>query len=130
MLDSNDYYLKEYYKEQEQLEHNFYMRLPEIREEIVQLASDIMNGYADRDCYHWAYSCYYDNDSGEYDSYMLDVLYDWYHDHSSEDDTIMLRTLAQCALEASVDIKYNLRLEDILDDGYKLSVLIDDVLEG
>jgi|GEM_PF-6044122 len=126
--DSNSYYLSEYYKEQEESENRFLLSLPEVRSACVDLAKNIMNGYADSDSYHWAYGPYFDSDTGEYDSELLAVLEDWYQDDLDPLDEPLLRVYAVDALQAAVDILYNMSIDDVLEDGYSFSSLLNDVI--
>lgn len=127
--DSNSQCLNEHYREQEAAESRFLLSLPEVRSACVDLAKNIMNGYADSDSYHWAYSPYFDSDVGEYDLQLLTILEDWYQDDLDPMDEPQLRTYAIDALQAAVGILYNLDIDDILEDGYSFNALLNEVIE-
>lgn len=129
MLCENTYELAQYERQQDILEREWVISLPEKRSACIDLAIDIMLDRADDDVFYRAFEPWYDNINDEYSPEILDTLTLWQDGEYSDEDWLLLSEIAIAVLEAAVEILYNTTIEDILSDGYPLSYLLKDILK-
>lgn len=126
----NDYYLENYYREQEESERKWHEHLPEKYEDIIHLAQQIMSGECSDDDFHLAFTKYYCEEEGEYFPYVLAILRDYAEGNDfTDEDEVVLHSLAKDALEAACEIEMDCELYYVALEGrWSIKNMVKEVL--
>jgi hypothetical protein len=131
IYDSVDVDLNNYYAQQEQREEDFMSNLDDIRENIISYSVDLILGNTSIDEFNYCFNEWLEG----FDNWENEYLYD----NSFSDCITALRLgydrfvpLVGDVLDAAIEFaceKENTCIEDILQDGYSLKRLYQDILE-
>lgn len=127
-LDENSYYLFENELLQDRLEQEHLLNLPEKRYNAVELAREILEGDTTEEYFYRAFEQFYDGDTDEYDSELLLVIESWWQGELEEGDEDLIHYYAKLALECAVEVLWNEDVDYILEDGYSINKLIEEIL--
>ena len=109
--------LLNYEFQQDQLERDYYLSLPEKKDEIEYLANEILNLTAEEDIIEQAFGQYWEEDKSDYNEYILSTLDLWYENDLDEEDLDVINSLALLALETACEVLEGEPLYNLASDG-------------
>lgn len=132
MIDSNSYFLDEYHSNQDSLEHQWVVSLPEVRENVCEYAIKLLRGLCDESEFEYTFIQYIkDTDDYGYVEYadkFNQVLDDWQTDNLDPEDLDYLQGIILASLSGAASIIYDKDIMDVCEDGYRISDLVKEVI--
>lgn len=123
-----EYDLSAYEDYQDHLEQEHLMTISDKRCEAIELAREILEGDTTEEYFYRAFEQFYDGDTDEYDSELLVVIESWWQGELEEGDEDLIHYYAKLALECAVEVLWNEDVDYILEDGYSINKLIEEIL--
>ena len=117
-LDENTWYLNQHEHQQLVAEHNNVLRLIDVKDEVIELAIQILlNG--EQELFNEAFDEFYNPVEDQYDSYFITILHDWYEgrDFALEDYDFLLY-LVKKALNTASEVIEGVDFNTLANEGH------------